>query len=66
MSDIQEQNIDQLLENVGSKKLEWEAFFEIKVTKKNGCSLCYSIATFNISCSIYLRLISIQKRNLLW
>lgn len=35
MSDIQEQNIDQLLENVGSKKLEWEAFFEIKVTKKN-------------------------------
>ena len=36
MSDIQEQNIDQLLEKKKKKKLEWEAFFEIK---DNGCGI---------------------------
>lgn len=35
MNDIQEKNIDELLENVNSKKLEREAFEEVKVTKKN-------------------------------
>lgn len=44
MDDIQNQNIDDLLQQENSVKLELEAFKEIKITRKNRvmciCSIC--------------------------
>lgn len=45
MDDIQNQNIDDLLQQENSVKLELEAFKEIKITRKNRvmciCSICF-------------------------